>query len=260
MSNDREFVKLNVERNSLSQIKYIAELTQEKFEDTANRIIYDGLLLNQIDPTVKKELLKRQKLHKILIDFYEILRNSCQYNPQIVSISLVTQHFYADYSPFLLKKNLTEFDKLVISKGQEFFKCLKEEFKDDFETFKKSVTLQHRTKQYKNIFDFTFDVNAPPSSPLKEQEGNVEIDFNLLKNNLKECDEDGTLSHEHWTHDISDMANNIMTVPKNYREEKFQNTIEIIHKKYGYDVKYEDYLRKTLNYAVDKKQLSAQRR
>lgn len=245
---DREYIKDRLERNYIAQMKYIGELSGERFEDVHNRIVYDGLLLNQIDPTVKKELLKRQKLHKILIDFYEILRKPCQFDPQTCIVSTATQHFYADLSPFLLKKNLTEFDKIVVSKGNEYFKCLFEEFPDDFAEFKKSIMIQQRTKPYKLLFSSMMMENLTPYTNCTIE------DLNTV------TDSDGSMSSDHWTNDIGEMANNILTVPQNHREEKFQKTLEIIHKKYGYEIKFEDHLRRTLNYGLEKKQMNIKER
>lgn len=252
-SHDREYIKLNVERNYIAQIKYISESASEKFEDTFNRIIFDGLLLNQTDATVKKELLKKQKLHKILIDFYEILTQPCQNNPQNTSISTVTRRFYADYSPYLLKKKFTEFDKMVITKGNEYFYYLKQDFPDEFDEFKKTVTLQHRTKPYKNLFSSMMMTNLDSFSNTIKEEGNEEND--LLKKNLIKSDDMGSLSVDHWTHDLNELANNMITIPVKFREEKFQSSIEYIHKKYGFDIKYEDYFRRLLNSAIEKKKI-----
>lgn len=156
---EKEYIKIKVKRSYLAQTKTISSDIGEDFEKTFNRIYGDGLTVNQTDFMLKNELMKVQHLDKKLLEIYPFLRKTYRYEGSSYAIFDKIMHFYVDLASILLKKNFRELDILVLSKSQNIFNYLKDNYPDDYKEIKSYAVAQGRTKRYKALFSINSDLS-----------------------------------------------------------------------------------------------------
>lgn len=149
---EKEWIKAKIDRDSVHQIKAISGTIDISFEELLNRVIRDGLSLNQPDFLLRNEILKVQTLDKKMSELYPFLAKNYRLYGQNYLIMEKVLHFLVDLRLFLDKKKLEQSDFLVISKAQDILKYVQSNYNGEFQKIKAATKLQERTKLYKLLF------------------------------------------------------------------------------------------------------------
>lgn len=149
---EKEWVKVKVERTTIAQINAISTVRSIGFEDLFNVLLVDGLAHNQPDFLVQNEYFKRQRLAQKIAEIYTLKCKKPQFTDDVKTIFELIMHFFVDLIPFLRKNKFTKSDILLVSKVQDVFKYVQDNYPDDYSEIKQVIGMHGRTKTYKLLF------------------------------------------------------------------------------------------------------------